>query len=141
MYIAITLKRYRAVKEAGEIKMHVGSVAYYQLMLVCQVNILLAFGPVFLIKLHWIQPNSYSLKEIETNQLELNWILYGRILFCVSVFCLCSDWYFVPGAWSSTDSLIKTWLKPLWKCWTLFLFLSILTLSLRLSTENCLSSV
>lgn len=52
MYIAITLKRYRAVKEAGEIKMHVGSVAYYQLMLVCQVNILLAFGPVFLIKLH-----------------------------------------------------------------------------------------
>ncbi|KAH0770313.1 hypothetical protein KY290_014294 [Solanum tuberosum] len=38
MYIAITLKRYRAVKEAGEIKMHVGSVAYYQLMLVCQAE-------------------------------------------------------------------------------------------------------
>lgn len=51
MYIAITLKRYRAVKEAGEIKMHVGSVAYYQLMLVCQVIILLAFAPVFSIKL------------------------------------------------------------------------------------------
>lgn len=38
MFIAITLKRYRAVKEAGEIKMHVGSVAYYQLMLVCQAE-------------------------------------------------------------------------------------------------------
>ncbi|KAJ8549362.1 hypothetical protein K7X08_033069 [Anisodus acutangulus] len=28
----------KAVKEAGEIKMHVGSVAYYQLMLVCQAE-------------------------------------------------------------------------------------------------------
>lgn len=38
MYIAFTLKRYKAVKEAGEIKMHAGSVAYCQLMLVCQAE-------------------------------------------------------------------------------------------------------
>nr|KYP49659.1 hypothetical protein KK1_028631 [Cajanus cajan] len=38
MYFAITIKRYRAVKEVGQIKMCVGVIAYNQLMLVCQVN-------------------------------------------------------------------------------------------------------
>ncbi|XAR59317.1 hypothetical protein NMG60_11015105 [Bertholletia excelsa] len=36
MYIAVTLKRYRAVKEVGKIKMSVGILAYYQLIQVCQ---------------------------------------------------------------------------------------------------------
>lgn len=39
MCIAVTLKRYRAVKDVGEIKMSVGFIAYYQLMQVCQVQI------------------------------------------------------------------------------------------------------
>lgn len=39
MFIAVTLKRYRAVKEVGKIKMSVGIIAYYQLMQVCQVKI------------------------------------------------------------------------------------------------------
>lgn len=39
MYIAVTLKRYRAVKEVGKIKMSVGIIAYYQLMQVCQVKV------------------------------------------------------------------------------------------------------
>ncbi|KAL9455781.1 hypothetical protein CISIN_1g048001mg [Citrus sinensis] len=38
MYIAITLKRYRAVKEVGKIKMSVGVIAYYQLVQVCQAE-------------------------------------------------------------------------------------------------------
>lgn len=38
MYFAITLKRYRAVKEVGRIKMIVGVIAYNQLMLVCQAE-------------------------------------------------------------------------------------------------------
>jgi len=38
MYFAITIKRYRAVKEVGQIKMSVGVIAYNQLMLVCQVS-------------------------------------------------------------------------------------------------------
>ncbi|KAL7211478.1 hypothetical protein ACSBR2_014360 [Camellia fascicularis] len=38
MFIAITLKRYRAVKEVGKIKMSVGIIAYYQLMQVCQAE-------------------------------------------------------------------------------------------------------
>ncbi|KAK6284059.1 hypothetical protein POUND7_003011 [Theobroma cacao] len=36
MYIAVTIKRYRAVKEVGKIKMSVGVIAYYQLVQVCQ---------------------------------------------------------------------------------------------------------
>ncbi|KAF2282839.1 hypothetical protein GH714_043130 [Hevea brasiliensis] len=36
MYIAVTIKRYRAVKEVGKIKMIVGITAYYQVMQVCQ---------------------------------------------------------------------------------------------------------
>lgn len=39
MYFALTIRRYRAVKEVGQIKMSVGVIAYNQLMLVCQVNI------------------------------------------------------------------------------------------------------
>uniref|UniRef100_A0A803QET6 BHLH domain-containing protein n=1 Tax=Cannabis sativa TaxID=3483 RepID=A0A803QET6_CANSA len=38
MFIAISIKRYRAVKEVGKIKMSVGVIAYYQLMQVCQRN-------------------------------------------------------------------------------------------------------
>lgn len=38
MYFAITIKRYRAVKEVGQIKMCVGVIAYNQLMLVCQAE-------------------------------------------------------------------------------------------------------
>ncbi|KAI4295408.1 hypothetical protein L6164_035457 [Bauhinia variegata] len=36
MYFAITIKRYRAVEEIGQIKMSVGVIAYYRLMQVCQ---------------------------------------------------------------------------------------------------------
>ncbi|WMV15626.1 hypothetical protein MTR67_009011 [Solanum verrucosum] len=61
MYIAITLKRYRAVKEAGEIKMHVGSVAYYQLMLVCQSAKVKALGRLGLLA----SCCSYSAKPVE----------------------------------------------------------------------------
>ncbi|KAG6695968.1 hypothetical protein I3842_09G124600 [Carya illinoinensis] len=38
MYIGVTIKRYRAVKEVGQIKMSVGIIAYYQLIQVCQVK-------------------------------------------------------------------------------------------------------
>ncbi|KAK5792302.1 hypothetical protein PVK06_033416 [Gossypium arboreum] len=38
MYIAATIKRYRAVKEVGKIKMSVGVIAYYQLVQVCQAE-------------------------------------------------------------------------------------------------------
>lgn len=38
MYIAVTLKRYRAVKDVGKIKMNVRIIAYYQLMQVCQAE-------------------------------------------------------------------------------------------------------
>lgn len=38
MYVAVTIKRYRAVKEVGKIKMSVGVVAYYQLVQVCQAE-------------------------------------------------------------------------------------------------------
>lgn len=44
MYIAITLKRYRAVKEVGKIKMSVGVIVYYQLVQVCQVINLCLFS-------------------------------------------------------------------------------------------------
>ncbi|KAJ6979413.1 hypothetical protein NC653_027534 [Populus alba x Populus x berolinensis] len=37
MYIAVTIKRYRAVKGVGEIKMSVGITAYYQVMQICQL--------------------------------------------------------------------------------------------------------
>ncbi|KAK6264501.1 hypothetical protein SCA6_019935 [Theobroma cacao] len=35
---AVTIKRYRAVKEVGKIKMSVGVIAYYQLVQVCQAE-------------------------------------------------------------------------------------------------------
>lgn len=38
MYIAVTIKRYRAVKEVEEIKMSVGITAYYQVMQICQAE-------------------------------------------------------------------------------------------------------
>ena len=38
MYIGITGKRNRAVKEVGKVNMSVGIIAYYQVMQVCQVN-------------------------------------------------------------------------------------------------------
>lgn len=38
MYIAVTIKRYRAVKEVGEIKMSVGITAYYQAKQICQAE-------------------------------------------------------------------------------------------------------
>lgn len=38
MYIAVTIKRYRAVKEVGEIKISVGIAAYYQVMQICQAE-------------------------------------------------------------------------------------------------------
>lgn len=38
MYIAVTIKRYRAVKGVGEIKMSVGITAYYQVMQICQAE-------------------------------------------------------------------------------------------------------
>ncbi|KAJ6728339.1 TRANSCRIPTION FACTOR BHLH144 [Salix koriyanagi] len=38
MYIAATIKRYRAVKEVGEIKMSVGITAYYQAKQICQAE-------------------------------------------------------------------------------------------------------
>ncbi|KAG4178377.1 hypothetical protein ERO13_A10G039000v2 [Gossypium hirsutum] len=38
MYIAATIKRYRAVKEVGKIKMSIGVIAYYQLVQVCQAE-------------------------------------------------------------------------------------------------------
>lgn len=44
MCIAVTLKRYRAVKEVGKIKMSVGFIAYYQLMQVCQVKNVILFS-------------------------------------------------------------------------------------------------
>ncbi|KAL4563629.1 hypothetical protein LXL04_027674 [Taraxacum kok-saghyz] len=40
MYIGITQRRIGSVKEAGKIKMSVGIIAYYNLMQVCQVNVL-----------------------------------------------------------------------------------------------------
>lgn len=48
MYVAVTIKSYRAVKEVGKIKMSVGVAAYYQMVQVCQVNTLLPFySPLF----------------------------------------------------------------------------------------------
>lgn len=47
MYIAVTIKRYRAVKEVGKIKMNVGIVAYYQVMQVCQVTVSSLFARSF----------------------------------------------------------------------------------------------
>jgi hypothetical protein len=44
MYIAVTIKRYRAVKEVGEIKISVGITAYYQVMQICQVIYQLHFA-------------------------------------------------------------------------------------------------
>lgn len=41
MYIRATLKRHRAVKDIGSFKMSVGIIAYYQLMQVCQVKVIL----------------------------------------------------------------------------------------------------
>lgn len=38
MNVAVTIKRYRAVKEVGKIKMSVGVIAYYQLVQVCQAE-------------------------------------------------------------------------------------------------------
>ena len=38
MYFAISIKRYRVVKEVGQIKMSVGVIAYYRLMQVCQAE-------------------------------------------------------------------------------------------------------
>ncbi|KAF8413594.1 hypothetical protein HHK36_001586 [Tetracentron sinense] len=38
MYIAVTQKRYRSVKEVGKITMNVRIIAYYQLMQVCQAE-------------------------------------------------------------------------------------------------------
>lgn len=38
MYVAITIRRNRAVIEVGKIKMNAGFVAHYQLTQVCQVN-------------------------------------------------------------------------------------------------------
>lgn len=38
MYIGVTGKSYRAVKEVGKVNMSVGIIAYYQVMQVCQVN-------------------------------------------------------------------------------------------------------
>ncbi|KAJ0017070.1 hypothetical protein Pint_10027 [Pistacia integerrima] len=38
MYVAVTIKRYRAVKDVGKIKMSVGVIAYYQLVQVCQAE-------------------------------------------------------------------------------------------------------
>ncbi|XAR67938.1 hypothetical protein NMG60_11002884 [Bertholletia excelsa] len=39
MYIAVTPKRYRAVKEVAKIKMRVGILAYYQLIQICQLKV------------------------------------------------------------------------------------------------------
>lgn len=47
MYIGVTIKRYRAVKEVGQIKMSVRVIAYYQLIQACQVNSL----PIFLLQI------------------------------------------------------------------------------------------
>lgn len=55
MYIGITLRRYKAVKEVGKIKMSVGVVAYYQRMQICQVTLFVFFiicvtrFPIFLL--------------------------------------------------------------------------------------------
>ncbi|KAG2684803.1 hypothetical protein I3843_10G088900 [Carya illinoinensis] len=38
MYIGVTIKRYRAVKEVGQIKMSVRVIAYYQLIQACQAE-------------------------------------------------------------------------------------------------------
>ncbi|KAK9047648.1 hypothetical protein V6N11_053487 [Hibiscus sabdariffa] len=38
MYISVTIKRYRAIKEVGKIKMSVGVIAYYKLVQVCQAE-------------------------------------------------------------------------------------------------------
>lgn len=46
MCIAVTIKRYRAVKEVGKIKMCVGVIAYYQLVQVCQVSVLFLVLPI-----------------------------------------------------------------------------------------------
>ena len=40
MNVAVSIKRYRAAKDVGKIKMSVGVIAYYQLMQVCQVKML-----------------------------------------------------------------------------------------------------
>lgn len=37
MFIGVSLKRIRILKEVGKIKMSVGVIAYYNLMQVCQV--------------------------------------------------------------------------------------------------------
>jgi len=50
MYIGVTIKRYRAVKEVGKIKMSVGIITYYQLIQVCQVKVVSYFLIVKLIK-------------------------------------------------------------------------------------------
>ena len=58
MYIGITQRRIGSVKEAGKIKMSVGIIAYYNLMQVCQVNVLFSsLGSVFwyamMMKVEW----------------------------------------------------------------------------------------
>nr|KJB57251.1 hypothetical protein B456_009G156800 [Gossypium raimondii] len=55
MYISVTIKRYRAIKEVGKIKMSVGVIAYYKLVQVCQVNMFSCF------KFHVDVPSCYIL--------------------------------------------------------------------------------
>lgn len=38
MHISVTRKKYQKVKELGNINMCIGSIAFYQLMQVCQVS-------------------------------------------------------------------------------------------------------
>ena len=38
MYVSVTLKKYRAVKEVGKIKMSVGVIVYFQSLQVCQAE-------------------------------------------------------------------------------------------------------
>lgn len=54
MYIGVTIKRYRAVKEVGQIKMSVGIIAYYQLIQVCQVKMFSYFLVRKLLPSSWL---------------------------------------------------------------------------------------
>ena len=49
MNVAVSIKRYRATKDIGKIKMSVGVIAYYQLMQVCQVKMLTVSFLFFLV--------------------------------------------------------------------------------------------
>lgn len=93
MYIGVTIKRYRALKEVGKIKMSVGIITYYQLIQVCQVNMFSYFPILF----------SFTFLNPHMNMLECLWYIGEKFLFVVTVVLLGeifqalfnSTWYFL----------------------------------------------